>query len=50
MLPQKLTPTVKDPKVGDVLEISPESLITVDTIAKMITKYGGCLLNIDYGG
>ena len=38
------------PEVGDRIEISPESLLHIDMMAKMIRYSGGAILNIDYGG
>lgn len=29
--------------------MSPESLLTMDLMAKIVNKYGGAILNVDYG-
>jgi SAM-dependent MidA family methyltransferase len=48
-LHQKFTPKVEDPKIGDKIEVSHESLITMDTMAKLLARTKGAILNIDYG-
>lgn len=44
-----MTPNLPDTKIGDTFEISPESLLQIDLMSKMVNNYGGCILNIDYG-
>lgn len=36
-------------KVGEEVEISPISMLTMDLLSKTIEKYGGAILNVDYG-
>jgi SAM-dependent MidA family methyltransferase len=43
-------PQTDQAKVGDRIEVSPESFIAMDIMAKMIKMTGGGILNIDYGG
>ena len=44
-----MTPNIPDAKVGDLFEISPESLLQIDMMSKVISRSGGCILNVDYG-
>lgn len=46
----KLIPNTNNPQIGDRLEISPESFMIMDVMAKIIAYSGGAILNIDYGG
>jgi hypothetical protein len=48
-IPEKLRPTIKDPQIGEKIEVSHESLITMDTMAKLLLHTKGAILNIDYG-
>ena len=36
-------------KIGDIFEVSPESLLQIDLMSKIISRSGGCILNVDYG-
>lgn len=47
--PEILIPTINEPKIGEVVEISPEGLIAIDAMAKMIKISGGAIINFDYG-
>jgi SAM-dependent MidA family methyltransferase len=49
-LHEKLIPNTDNPRIGDRIELSPESLITMDMMAQMVKYSGGGILNIDYGG
>lgn len=44
-----MTPNIPNAKIGDTFEISPESLLQIDLMSKMINSYGGCIFNCDYG-
>jgi hypothetical protein len=44
-----MRPIIKNPKVGDRIEVSYESLITIDTMVKLMKNTKGAILNIDYG-
>ena len=48
-LSEKLTPQIESPQLGQEVEISPESLLSVDLMAKIINRFGGCIINVDYG-
>ena len=45
-----MQPSAANPELGDRIELSPESLLTMDMMAKIIRYSGGAILNIDYGG
>lgn len=44
-----MRPIIKDPEVGQKIEVSHEGLITMDTMAKLLSHTKGAILNIDYG-
>lgn len=48
-LPEKMVPISENPQVGQEVEISHISLLTMDLLAKTVQKYGGAILNVDYG-
>lgn len=47
--PSFLVPQKEGAKVGEVVEVSPEGLLTIDSMAKTIKSAGGAILNVDYG-
>lgn len=49
LFPEKMSPVIDNPQIGQELEISPLSLLNMDLMAKMMNKTGGCIINIDYG-
>lgn len=40
---------MKNPSIGDRIEVSHESLIAIDTMSKLLLNTKGAILNIDYG-
>jgi hypothetical protein len=48
-LAEKMIPVVENPKVGDEIEMSFNSLMTMDLLSKIVNRSGGAIINIDYG-
>jgi NADH dehydrogenase [ubiquinone] 1 alpha subcomplex assembly factor 7 len=46
---EKLIPIVENIKVGDEIEMSYNSLMTMDLLSKIVSRSGGAIMNIDYG-
>lgn len=44
-----MVPIGENVPIGQEVEISHPSLLTIDLLAKTISKFGGAIINVDYG-